>query len=340
MARAHPLTSDHSLEPFMLRTRFTDLVGCSLPLQLAAMPGVGTPELVAAVADAGGLAMIGLPLVPAPLVAATLDDLASRTRGAIGMNFLLPFFDRAALDAAVGRARVIEFFYGDPDRELVRAARAGGALVSWQVGSADEARAAVDAGCDLVVAQGDEAGGHIRGTVGLLPTLARVLDAVDVPVIAAGGIGGAREVAAALAAGASAVRVGTRFIAATESGAHPEYVRAVLAATAEDSTLTDAFSVGWDAPHRVLRSCIEAARAFQGDVVGSADWGGTTLPIERFSVMAPDVHTSGDIRAMALYAGRSVDAAREVKPARDIVAELMGGAEALLRGAASTIDAR
>ena len=199
----------------MLRTRFTDLVGCSLPLQLAAMPGVGTPELVAAVADAGGLAMIGLPLVPTALVAETLDQLASRSRGAIGMNFLMPFFDREVLDVAATRARVIEFFYGDPDRELVRDARAGGALVSWQVGSPEEARAAVDAGCDLVVAQGDEAGGHVRGGLGLLPTLARVLDAVDVPVIAAGGIGDARQVAAALAAGASAVRVGTRFIAAS-----------------------------------------------------------------------------------------------------------------------------
>ncbi|HEX2463969.1 MAG TPA: nitronate monooxygenase [Thermoanaerobaculia bacterium] len=324
----------------MLRTRFTDLVGCSLPLQLAAMPGVGTPELVAAVADAGGLAMIGLPLVPTALVAETLDELARRSRGAIGMNFLMPFFDREVLDVAATRARVIEFFYGDPDRELVRDARAGGALVSWQVGSPEEARAAVDAGCDLVVAQGDEAGGHVRGDLGLLLTLARVLDAVDVPVIAAGGIGDARQVAAALAAGASAVRVGTRFIAASESGAHPEYVRAVLAASAEDSTLTRAFAVGWDAPHRVLRSCIDAAQAFPADLVGEVNWGGTTIPVARFSVFSPDVDTSGEIAAMALYAGRSVDAVREVKPARDIVAELIGGAEALLRAAASTIGAR
>jgi NAD(P)H-dependent flavin oxidoreductase YrpB (nitropropane dioxygenase family) len=304
------------------------------------MPGVGSPELVTAVADAGGLAMIGLPLVPPTLVAATLDQLAQRTRGVVGINFLLPFFDRAALDAAADRARVVEFFYGDPDPDLVRAAHAGGALVSWQVGSADEARAAVDAGCDLVVAQGDEAGGHVRGSLGLSATLARVLDAVVVPVIAAGGIGSARDVAAALAAGASAVRVGTRFIASRESGAHPEYVSAVLEARAEDSILTDVFSVGWHAPHRALRSCIEAARSQTGEIVGSTEWGGNTIPIERFSMMTPDRETSGEIRAMALYAGRSVEHAREVKPAREIVAELMGGAEALLRSAASTIDPR
>jgi NAD(P)H-dependent flavin oxidoreductase YrpB (nitropropane dioxygenase family) len=277
--------------------------------------------------------MIGLPLFPPPLVAATLDDLARRTSGVVGMNFLLPFFDRSALEAAANRASVIEFFYGDPDRDLVRDAHAGGALVSWQVGSAEEARAAVAAGCDLVVAQGDEAGGHVRGSAGMLTTLARVLDAVTVPVIAAGGIGSSRDVAAALAAGASAVRVGTRFIASRESGAHPEYVSAVLEAKAEDSILTDAFSLGWNAPHRALRSCIEAARSLTGDLVGSTEWGGNTIPIERFSVMTPDRTTTGEIRAMALYAGRSVEHAREVKPAREIVGELMAGAEALLQRA-------
>jgi NAD(P)H-dependent flavin oxidoreductase YrpB (nitropropane dioxygenase family) len=322
----------------MLRTRFTDLVGCTVPLQLAAMPGVGTPDLVAAVADAGGLAMIGFPMVPPPMVAATLDGLAGRTRGVVGANFLLPFLDRAALEVAAARARVVEFFYGDPDRELVRAASTGGALVSWQVGSADEARAAVDAGCDLVVAQGDEAGGHVRGKLGLLPVLARVLDAVSVPVVAAGGIGSAREVAAALAAGASAVRVGTRFIAASESGAHPQYVRAVLDASAEDSMLTDTFKLGWDAPHRVLRSAVEAARAFEGDVVGETDLGGTKIPVPKYSVMSPSAGTTGRIAAMALYAGRSVEGAREVKPAGAIVRELIDGAQALLRGAASGIE--
>ena len=321
----------------MLTTRCTELGGCRLPLQLSAMPGVGGPELVSAVAEAGGLAMIGLPLLSAQVAADVLDHLAKGTTGAVGVNFLIPFFDPAVLEVAVPRAHVIEFFYGDPDPELVATASAGGALVSWQVGSADEARAAVDAGCDLVVAQGDEAGGHIRGSAGLLTTLSRVLEAVSVPVIAAGGIGSARDVAAALAAGASAVRVGTRFIAASESGAHPEYVRAVLAASAEDSVITDTFKKGWDAPHRVLRSCIEAAGRFGGELVGSADWGGRSIPVERFSVMSPDRDTSGEIGAMALYAGRSAEHAREVKPAREIVAELMDGAEVLLRGAASTI---
>jgi NAD(P)H-dependent flavin oxidoreductase YrpB (nitropropane dioxygenase family) len=323
----------------MLRTAFTDRVGCSLPLQLASMPGICTPELVGAVADAGGLAMTGLPLVPPPVAVEVLDDLRSRTRGAIGVNFLIPFLDPAVLEVAAPRARVIEFFYGDPDPALVRVAKSGGALASWQVGSADEARAAVDAGCDLVVAQGVEAGGHIRGSLGLLPLLSEVLAVVDVPVIAAGGIGAARQVAGAIAAGASAVRIGTRFVAAAESGAHPEYVRALIEARAEDSILTDVFSGMWAAPHRALRSAIEAAQAFAGDVVGETEWGGTKMPVERFSVMTPDRVTTGAIRAMALYAGQSVGGVRAIQPAREIVAELMTGAEELLLRTAPAITA-
>jgi NAD(P)H-dependent flavin oxidoreductase YrpB (nitropropane dioxygenase family) len=324
----------------MLRTRFTDLVGCTVPLQLASMPGVTTPELVTAVADAGGLAMIGLPLFPPDLAAATLDRLLAATRGVVGMNFLMPFLDRAVLEIAAPRVRVIEFFFGAPDPALVRTASSGGALVSWQVGSRDEARAAVDAGCDLIIAQGIEAGGHVRGELGTLRILSEVVDSIEVPVIAAGGIGSAREVAGALAAGASAVRVGTRFIAAAESGAHPDYVRALVAARAEDTVLTDVFSGGWAAPHRVLRSAVEAVRAFEGDVVGETEWAGEKTPIERFSIEMPTRQTTGRLDAMALYAGQSVGAVRKVQPAREIVAELIGGAEELLLRATPAVAAR
>lgn len=323
----------------MLRTRFTELLDCRTPLQSAAMPGIATPELVAAVADAGGLGMLGVAGIPAPVVASMLDDLEGRTRGVFGVNFLMPFLDPAALDVVAPRARLVEFFYGDPDADLVRAARAGGALVSWQVGSAGEARAAVGAGCDLVVAQGSEAGGHVRGTLGLLAVLSEVLEVVSVPVIAAGGIGSARQVAAALAAGASAVRVGTRFVASAESNAHPEYVQALIEAPSEDATLTGLFAVGWDAPHRVLRSAIEAARAQQGEIVGEVDYGFARAPVERFSVEPPTRGTTGAVRAMALYAGQSVGAVTRVQPAGEIVDELMGGAEELLKRAAPAGEA-
>ncbi len=140
---------------------------------------------------------------------------------------------------------MVEFFYGWPDAALVSAAP----CVGWQVGSADEARAAADAGCAYVIAQGVEAGGHVRGRQTMVQVLDEVCSSVDVPVVAAGGIGTAEAVRAALDGGADAVRVGTRFVAAAESDAHPGYVEALVASTGADTVLTETFSVGWpDAP--------------------------------------------------------------------------------------------
>src|SRR5205085_9532684 len=102
-------------------------------------------------------------------------------------------------------------------------------------GSAEEAVAAQKAGCDFIIAQGIEAGGHIRGTLGVLPLLSRVLDSVWVPVLAAGGVGNARALAAVRAAGVGGARCGRRFVAASESGAHSLYVEALIRAQAEDS---------------------------------------------------------------------------------------------------------
>ena len=316
----------------VLRTRFTDLVGCSVPLQLAGMGGgVGTPELASAVAQAGGLGMIG-PALSSEELRVSLDGLREDPPGVIGVNFLMPFLEVAAVEVSASRARVVEFFYGDPDAELVRTVHEGGALASWQVGSVAEARAAVQAGCDLVVAQGTEAGGHVRGRLGLLPLLGEVLEGVEVPVIAAGGVGTARGVAAALAAGAAAVRVGTRFVAAAESGAHPEYVDALVGAASEETALTEAFSAVWpDAPHRVLRSCVEAAEALGADIAGYVAHGESSEPVRRFASQPPNRATSGEVRAMALYAGQGVGAVRGVQPAGKIVAELMEGAEQLLQ---------
>ncbi|HEY1636873.1 MAG TPA: nitronate monooxygenase [Acidimicrobiales bacterium] len=313
-------------------TAFTRLVGCPVPLQQAGMGGVAGPDLAVAVADAGALGMLGMPTVPAAGVADVLESVQQRTSGAVGINFLMPFVDREAVAAAAGRCRLVEFFYGDPDPALVALAHEGGALVAWQVGWADEARAAADAGCDLVVAQGVEAGGHVRGQVALLPLLEAVLEVVDVPVVAAGGIATARTMAAVLAAGAGAARVGTRFVATAEADAHPSYVDALIGAGPEDTVLTTTFSVMWpDAPHRVLRSCVEAAKAIADDVVGEMELpGGARVPVARLSPPGPGRHTSGNIDAMALYAGQSVGAVHRVDRAADVVRELAEGTEELL----------
>jgi nitronate monooxygenase len=153
-------------------------------------------------------------------------------------------------------------------------------------------------------------------------------------VVAAGGIATARGVAACLAAGAAAVRVGTRLLATEESGAHPRYVAALLEAGAEDAVLTDAFSVMWPPgpePHRTLRSALEAAEAFGGEVVGETRMGATALPVPRFGVPCPNRETTGEIAAMVHYAGQGVGATAKVLPAAQVVTELAEGAERLLR---------
>jgi NAD(P)H-dependent flavin oxidoreductase YrpB (nitropropane dioxygenase family) len=323
------------MSPPALATPFTRLVGCTAPIQLAAMPGIGTIELAAAVANAGGLGMIGVPLMPAEQVAALIGQLAARTTGVFGVNFLMPFLEPAAVDVAARTARVVEFFYDTPQADLVARARAYGALVSWQVGSLAEAHAAEQAGCDFVVVQGTEAGGHVRGRTSLLPLLAQVLEAVRVPVVAAGGIATGRDLAAVLASGAAAARVGTRFLATAESGAHPAYVAAILAAEAGDTCLTEAFSVMWpNAPHRVLRAAVAAAEQLAPGPIGEIRLAGTPIPVERLSVIAPTVETTGTIEAMALYAGESVGSVHSVEPAAAIVAELVTTAARLLGRAA------
>src|SRR3954454_18762653 len=234
---------------------FTDLVGCRLPLQLASLGGpIGTPALAAAVSEAGGLGTI-----PNPSSAAEVEQLVAGARALtsepIAVGFLIPFASNEAVMAAAASVDVVEFFYGDPDPELVGLARSGGAIVGWQAGSAAECRAAEAAGCSYVTIQGVEAGGHIRGTQPLDEALEQTLAAVEVPVVAAGGIGTAERVHEALAEGASAVRVGTRFVAAEESDAHLAYVELLIRASRHDTVLTGAFANGWpDAPHRVLAS--------------------------------------------------------------------------------------
>jgi NAD(P)H-dependent flavin oxidoreductase YrpB (nitropropane dioxygenase family) len=290
------------------------MFGCRYPLQQAGIGGVATPDLAIAVARAGGLGML-TGTVGHEALSAQLDVLSPDA--SIGVNFLVPFLDRVALDDASNRSPYVEFFWGAPDADAVETVHAGGARAGWQIGSADEARAARDAGCDVIVAQGIEAGGHVRGTLGLLPLLDEVSAVIDLPIVAAGGIGTGAAMAAALVAGADAVRVGTRFMAASESIAHPTYVEALIGASADDTVITTAFGDGWpDAPHRVLKSSITAGQALGEEQSWAPDW--------------PTSTSVGAVEARALYAGQSVGAVRSRQPAAAIVAELVEEAERVL----------
>ena len=319
-----------------LRTAFTDLVGCTVPIQQAGMGPLANPDLAEAVANAGGQGMVSVHWMPEDVLARMLDDLRRRMSGVVGCNFLRPatrekIRERVAVAAA--RCRVVDFFWDTPDPGLVKIVHDQGALACWQVGSRDEALQAADAGCDFIIAQGIEAGGHVRGQSTLLALLDAVLSEVSVPVLAAGGIATGRDLAAVLAAGASGARVGTRFAASEEAGAHPVYLNALIAAGTEDTVYTEAFSVGWpDAPHRVLRASLLAAERFEGTTVAEfidPDTGERDA-IPRFWPYPATKDVTGHIEAMPHWAGMGVGAIRSVQPAGQIVAEMAAEALALL----------
>lgn len=307
-----------------MRTRFTDLIGCELPVQCAAMSGIVTPELAAAVSNAGGLGMLAAGRRGVDVLARQIDATRALTDRPVGIGFIVEFLDRDVLAAAYDALPVVEFFWGRPDPELVDER----AIVGWQVGTADEARAAADAGCRYVVAQGIEAGGHVRGEIELDDLVPAVRAAVgdEMAVLAAGAVATAADVRHALDLGADAVRVGSRFVATHESAAHDRYVELLVASGDTDTELSEAFWVNWpDAPHRVLTSAVEAS-GDGDDVVGHMPGpDGTMRRVPRFFVSPPTRDFTGNIDAMALYAGMGIGAITGRVPAAELVRELTAG---------------
>jgi nitronate monooxygenase len=303
--------------------RFTELVGCELPIQLAAMSRIVTPRMAAEVSNLGGLGMLAIARAKAAAARRLVDEVRELTTRPVGAGFLVLFLDRDALEEVAAELPIVEFFWGWPDASLVPQ----GCICGWQVGTVDEARAAVDAGCHYVIAQGVEAGGHIRGTTSRAELLSAVRSAVDVPVVASGGIGTARDVRRAMEAGADAVRVGTRFVATVESDAHDLYVDRLVANRAADTVITGRFDVGWpDAPVRVLASSLAAAEcAPDGTVATIAASDGTLTDIALFSTTAPTRATTGNLDAMPLYAGTGIDAVTGRVTVADVMAELSQG---------------
>jgi nitronate monooxygenase len=318
-----------------MRTPFTDLVGCDVPIQLSPMGGVAVPDLVVAVAAAGAMGATSMPMAPAAAVAGVLDVIRRGTDGPVAFNIAIPLLDLEVVEVAAVRSKLVDFYHGAVDPALVARVHDAGALAGWQVGDVDDARAACDAGCDLIVARGIEGGGRSYGDHELRPLLDAVVEVATVPVLAAGGISDGAGLVAALDAGAAGARLGTRFIAAAESGAHPAYKAAVIAATADDSVLTDAFGVGWPSDERtsrVLRGSLERAQALpDGAIVGHLAAGGETIEIPRFAPVPPGAGVEGDVAAMPMYAGRSVAGVTREQPAADIVREIMREAEAVTR---------
>ncbi len=289
------------------------------------------PRLAAAGSNAGALGMVTLTW--SADIGAVVRETAALTARPFGGNFVLTDDHHRHLDQALEAGlRIVSFMWGDPSSYVEPVHDAGG-IVVHTVGSAEEARRAVASGVDVIVAQGWEAGGHVWGTVATLPLVPAVVDAVaPVPVIAAGGIGDARGVAAVLALGAQAAWLGTRFLLAEEMPIHEDYRRRLIAAAETDPQwYPNLYDVGWpDSPHRALRN--STARAWEaagrprdeqrpgaGDVIAHFASGEA---IVRYEPAPPMVGTTGEIEALSMWAGQGVALARESQSAADIVNEL------------------
>ncbi len=323
-----------------LSTPLCDLLGIEVPIVQAPIGSATSPELAGAVSGAGGLGTLALTWTGPDGCADKIRRTRALTDRPFAVNLVLDWDPRERITVCAREGvSLISTFWGDPG-PYVDLIHDAGALHVHTVGSVAEAVTAAQAGVDVIVAQGGEAGGHVRGTTSTLTLVPTVVDAVGpVPVIAAGGIADARGVVAVLALGAQAAWIGTRFLLAAEANVHAAYRDRLIAAAAGDAVYTEAYDGGWpDAPHRVLRNATltawEAAgrpaaghRPGEADVVATAPNGSA---LARYHMAMPQAGTDGDVEEMALYAGQGVGLARACAPAADMVRELRDGALRLL----------
>jgi nitronate monooxygenase len=328
-------------------TAFCRLVGVPLPIVQAPIGGLATPEVAAAASEAGALGMLAMTWKAPDEIDGILKRMAGLTDKPFGVNLILRTEQDERLRRCLnGGARVVSLFWGDP-APLVPIAHDAGALVMHTVGSAAEARQVVDAGVDIVVAQGWEAGGHVWGQVATLALVPAVVDAVaPVPVVAAGGIGDGRGLAAVLTLGASAGWLGTRFVMTSEVQAHPRYRELLLEATETGTFHSSLFDGGWEnAPHRTLRnSTIDAWEAAGRPEPGSRPGEGDRLAtdaagnvVERYDSTSPRAELDGDIEALSLWAGQSVGLVHDVRPMREVVDSIAAEAATVLESASTVI---
>jgi len=326
-----------------LRTPLCDLLGIDVPLVQAPIGRASCPELAAAVSNAGALGTLGATFLDEVALGAALDETVGLTERPFGVNLILQWDQRDRLAVCLGRGvRLISYFWGElsPGSPYVEEAHAAGALVMLTVGTAEEARRAVDAGVDVIVAQGRDAGGHVWGSVGTMALVPAVVDAVaPTPVIAAGGLGDGRGLAAVLALGGQAAWMGTRFVVADEAQSHPDYRDRVVAARESDAVWsTGVFDAGWSAPVRTLdnttlRSWRRAGSAAAGARPGEADivaHRADGTPVVRYDYAPPVVGMSGDLEAMANHAGQSAGVVKKRQPAAGIVHDVVQEAERIL----------
>ena len=351
-------------------TRFTTLAGIELPLLLAPMAGPGTPELAIAVSEAGGLGSLPCAMSSAEVIERDLGVIRQRTSRPLNVNFfchrrpepdtardtrwkarLAPYYAELGVDpnapinaaerrpfddaacALVERFKpeVVSFHFGLPDGPLLARVKAAGALVLSSATSAAEARWLEAGGCDAIIAQGFEAGGHrgmflsedLATQVGTLALVPQVVDAVKVPVIAAGGITDARGIAAAFALGASAVQVGSAYLHCPEAKVHPGHREALRNAADNSTALTNVYS---GRPARgILNRMMREVGPISPDAPAFPNAATVGGPLRA------KAEAAGSVDFTPLWAGQAAGLGRAM-PAGELTRQLMAQAQAVMRG--------
>lgn len=315
----------------MLHTRICELLGIRHPIISAPMAGTATAALASAVSEAGGFGLIGAGLNPDPTwlrdQIRTARKLTSRPFG-VGFISSAPGLDDVIQAAFDEKVAAVSHSFTDPT-PYIREARAAGVKVLAQVQTIADAKAAVEAGADIITAQGSEAGGH-TGYLGTLSFVLAVLDlAGGIPVVAAGGLADGRGLAAALMLGADGAWIGTRFVASQEWAGDEWIKERVIEADADDTLLTKVYDLASDAPFplsvgdRVLRNSF------------TNRWHGRDSEvIDRRSELQEEIATAaaaGDASVAPARAGNSVGLVTRVEPAGEIVRRMVADAEEVLR---------
>ncbi|MBS5647794.1 MAG: enoyl-[acyl-carrier-protein] reductase FabK [Lachnospiraceae bacterium] len=307
-----------------MQTEITELLGIQYPIIQGGMAWVAEHHLAAAVSEAGGLGLIGAANAPAEWVREQIRAAKNLTEQPFGVNIMLmsPYADEVAQVVVEEGVKVVTTGAGSPEKYMERWKQSGIRVIPV-VASVALAKRMERCGADAVVAEGCESGGHVgeSTTMALVP---QVVDAVQIPVIAAGGIADGRGIAAAFMLGAKAVQMGTRFIATQEAQVHESYKNQVLRAKDIDTRVTGR-STGH--PVRALRNEM-TKRYLELEQEGASfeELEQLTLGGLRRAVV------EGDVRMGSMMAGQCAGLVREILPCSELVPQLMQEAKACMKG--------
>ena len=316
----------------MLNSRLCRLLQIEYPVLQGGMAWVATAELAAAVSNAGGLGVIGAGHMPADVLRAEIRKTKAATNRPYGVNLMLrsPFVTEVMQVVIDERVPVITTGAGNPG-EYIPALKSVGAKIIPVVASVALAKRLERIGVDAIIAEGMESGGHV-GEVTTMSLVPQVVDAVSIPVIAAGGIGDARGVVAAFALGAQGVQIGTRFVASTECVAHPNYKEVILRAK-ERSTVVTGLSTGH--PVRVLENKL-TKEFFKLEKSGAS-----TEELDNFGAGKLRLAArEGDVQHGSVMIGQVAGLVKEVKPVAEIMQEMMRDIPRIVTAVNELVDAK